>query len=173
MFLERLYVLEWTGNPNDGAVVFAKEILTDHDWPADGGDGGYGASERQNNDKSPTKDPQERGDDDDDRDSIIRYIANVGGDDWIFHRGDADFFPSIPHGHKKRQNLVKLDPYLGWMYERSNQCGRIKREDIIALWNDDKFRDMASVAIDYYLFNHPHYTGWRVASPRRIPRRGR
>jgi hypothetical protein len=169
IFLERLSLLARTGRPGDGAVVFANEILTDHEWPIDNDDGEHGASEQANDDRSVTAKLRERSDDDDD--FIIHLMISAGGDNWIFHPGDDDFFPSIPHGHKKLQNLVKLDPYLGWKYERSKQCGRIKRKDIIAIWNDDRFRDMASTAVDYYLSRYPRYTGWSVANPRRIPRR--
>lgn len=91
--------------------------------------------------------------------------------DWVFHLGDDDYFPSVPHGHFKGGKYPKLDAYLGWKYKRDEQQGRLPRRDIIDLWNDDSFRDHAALQIDYYLDTHRHYRGWRVRNPRLLPRR--
>jgi hypothetical protein len=90
---------------------------------------------------------------------------------WKFHQADPDFFPSIPHGHWEGRPQPKLDAYLGWVYLGSAQIRREPRQHIIALWNDEKFREFAGHAIDYYLTNFPRYIGWRVPDPRRLPRR--
>jgi hypothetical protein len=104
----------------------------------------------------------------------IDYLTPVGAlKDWTFHLADDDFFPSIPHGHWKARPQPKLDAYLGWVYDRAVQQKRVKREDIVALWNEDKFRVFARQAIDYYLTHYPDYTGWSVLNPRRLPRRRR
>lgn len=110
---------------------------------------------------------------DDDEPPILQLIpaASIGLSDWVFHQADADYFPSIPHGHWKGRAQPKLDPYTGWIYKDSNKTRREQRRKIVALWNDQKFRQFASDAIDYYLGAYPYYGGWRVRNPRRLPRR--
>lgn len=173
IYLERLARLADIGRSDDEAVKIAKEILARFEWPFDiGGDGysgGDGERERNLSKGSPPGD-----EDNQDDKPTLHFMTNIGGDNWIFHPGDDDFFPSVPHGHndhKKTQNNIKLDPYLGWKYKKSTQCGRISRKEIISLWNEKRFRGMASTAIDYYLAHHPHYSGWRVHDPRLLPRR--
>ena len=109
----------------------------------------------------------------DDEPNVIYLFPNVetGLSDWEFHQADDDFFPSIPHGHHRGRKQPKLDPYQGWIYRGTEQVKRAPRESIILLWNDYKFRKFAAAAIDYYLSEHPHYAGWRVSDPRRLPRR--
>ena len=104
---------------------------------------------------------------------ILQLIPahSTGLSGWHFHQFDPDFYPSIPHGHWKGRKQPKLDPYTGWIYEGSDQRSREKRERIVALWNDLKFRHFARSAIDYYLGAFPSYRGWRVKDPRRLPRR--
>ena len=110
---------------------------------------------------------------DDNEPPILQLIpaASTGLMDWLFHQADADYFPSIPHGHWQGCDQPKLDPYTGWSYQGSNQKSREKRKKIVALWNEQKFRDFARSAIDYYLQAFPSYNGWRVRHPRRLPRR--
>jgi hypothetical protein len=96
--------------------------------------------------------------------------ASTGLSKWEFHQADPDFFPSIPHGHFLRRAHPKLDAYLGWIYMGEKQTKREPRKNIIALWNDEKFRDFASIAISYYRRAFPHYH-WRVAKPLHLPRR--
>lgn len=172
VFLDRLATLVWMSEPECGAVAFAREILSLNEWTCcfdpDNQDGGAdGALEGPKNKVGYNEEEDEEEDDD----FIIQLITIVGDTGWIFHPGDDDFFPSIPHGHDTRDNKRKLDPYLGWIYRGSAQHRRLPRKDIVALWNNDKFRYMASVAIDYYLKTHPHYTGWRVPYPRQLPRK--
>ena len=90
---------------------------------------------------------------------------------WHFHQFDDDFFPSVPHGHWEGKARPKFDPYLGWVYEGSRQVRRERRSLVVELWNDETFRQFAGKAIDYYLAEHPHFTGWRVRNPRRLPRK--
>lgn len=108
-----------------------------------------------------------------DEPNIIYFFPNAqtGMAEWEFHQADDDFFPSIPHGHHQGKKQPKLDPYQGWIYSGTKQVERARRQSIILLWNDYKFRKFASAAIDYYLSEHPHYTGWRVTDPRKLPRR--
>jgi hypothetical protein len=60
---------------------------------------------------------------------------------WKFNQYDRDYFPSIPHGHHTSKKL-KLDAYRGWIYEHADQVAREPRTLIVALWNDDKFRQI-------------------------------
>ncbi len=98
--------------------------------------------------------------------------ASTGLAQWEFHQSDPDFFPSIPHGHFMGRRQPKLDAYVGWIYRGAEQIGREPKKKIIALWNDTTFRDFARVAIEYYIEHFPNYC-WRVADPRRLPRRRR
>lgn len=174
VFLERLAVLSSVGDQADGATVFANEILQDHDWQKDYTDWSDDWPEQEKsevNDKSGERSEEGQSDDDPD-DLMLHLIIAVEGNDWLFHPFDDDWFPSIPHGHKPSgRRTDKLDPYLGWVYDKSKQSGRLKRKSIISLWNDERFRKTASCAIDYYLNEHRHYRGWRVSNPRRLPRR--
>lgn len=88
---------------------------------------------------------------------------------WEFHKGDDDFYPSIPHGHLIADDKVKLDAYLGNVYNRGEFKYREPRESIVMLWNDEKFRKFAAESIEYYLSTHPHHN-WRVSDPKRLPR---
>lgn len=110
---------------------------------------------------------------DDDDPLILQLIpaSSTRLSGWQFHQADADYFPSIPHGHWQSINLRKLDPYTGWIYLGSQQKSREKRKSIVALWNDQKFRKFARSAIDFYLGAFPSYSGWRVKDPRLLPRR--
>lgn len=105
-------------------------------------------------------------------DFALHLIMNLGPDRWDFHPFDNDWFPSIPHGHKKgSKSTVKLDPYLGLTYDGSKLCSKISKNHVVQLWNSEPFREMALRAIEFYLENHPGYKGWRVTNPRRLPRR--
>jgi hypothetical protein len=103
---------------------------------------------------------------------LLRFTpaGSTGLSQWMFNQYDSDYFPSIPHGHYMGQKQPKLDAYLGWIYKNSTQTGREPRKKIIALWNDQKFRDFALKAINYYLSTYPHYRGWRVPNPRKLPK---
>ena len=174
IFLERLAALSSFGNSVNGATAFADEILHDHDWRRDDNDwsddrSGQEISELSNNNGGRSADGRSDGDSDD---RMIHLVIAVGGNDWEFHPFDDDWFPSVPHGHKRPgRSTDKLDPYLGWVYDKSKQSGRLKRKAIISLWNDERFRETASRSIGYYLDKHRHYRGWRVPNPRRLPRR--
>ncbi len=104
---------------------------------------------------------------------ILAFIAaaSTGLHHWHFHQADRDFFPSIPHGHWHSDRRRKLHAYRGWTYQEDRQIGRVSRDKIIALWNDDKFRAFASAAIQYYLVAFPAYVWPVVFNPRRLPRR--
>jgi hypothetical protein len=103
---------------------------------------------------------------------ILKFTADTSTNlsNWVFHQADPDFFPSIPHGHLSGKAQPKLDAYLGWIYKGAKQTAREPKENIIALWNDKKFRAFAGAAIDYYTTTFPNHQ-WRVATPWRLPRR--
>ena len=98
------------------------------------------------------------------------FPRNIAGlTNWKFNQYDADFHPSIPHGHQNQK--LKLDPYQGWVYKNKENLRREKRSKIVELWNDEDFREFVSNEIEYYLDHNKAYNGWRVAKPKRLPRR--
>jgi len=100
---------------------------------------------------------------------LALIVKNIGRKIWNFHQYDHDFFPSIPHG-KNSDGVEKLDVYLGWVYKKSQQVQRVKRREIIFLWNDNKFRKFSLMEIDWYYTTYPLYR-WRVPNPYKIPRK--
>ncbi len=103
---------------------------------------------------------------------VVHFLAagSTGLSQWWFRLADPDFFPSVPHGHWHSDRRKKLDAYRGWIYRGDKQIDREPRWKIIALWNDEKFRSFASMAIGSYLVSFPRYV-WPVPDPRRLPRR--
>lgn len=93
-----------------------------------------------------------------------------GVNQWMFNPFDADFFPSIPHGHHVQKKKQKLDAYLGWIYKNSKQIDREHRCVIISLWNNQSFRIMASNAINWYRRFNPAFQ-WRTTNPLKLPRK--
>jgi hypothetical protein len=106
------------------------------------------------------------------RDPVIHLITRISGkiSKWNIHPFDEDPFPSIPHGHALVNNNLKLDAYLGHIYNKGEWSDRESRNFMISLWNDEKFRNTARSAILYYLEHHPEFT-WKVADPLKLPRR--
>ena len=102
---------------------------------------------------------------------VLHFAAagKTGLHEWEFHQSDADFFPSIPHGHSRHDRRRKLDVYRGWIYREDRQDGREPRWKVIALWNDKKFRRFATLAINYYLGTYPKHR-WPVQHPLKLPR---
>lgn len=168
IFFERMFVLSMIGDPTDAATAYAHGVVRRNEWPSPEDEWGHmsdhGTEEKEEGDAFESRWHH-------DEDGYVYFMKNAGElRNWFFRPGDPDFFPSIPHGHWENRDFPKLDAYLGWLYNGSKQDGRLKRKSIIALWNDQRFRDVAASAIDYYLTNHPHYNGWRVLNPRRLPR---
>lgn len=170
IYLERMTVLSRIGHPGDVITSFAQGIIGLNDWHVDNDEWGHDRSELvEGNEDVVSLEPSTRYDDHDD---YIHFVGNAGElKNWHFRTVDPDYFPSVPHGHWENREKPKLDAYLGWVYEGSKQTDRLKRKSIVDLWNNEKFRNMATEAIKYYLINHPHYKGWRVPNPRRLPRR--
>lgn len=104
-------------------------------------------------------------------DGMMHLMVNLPKNGkWVFHQYDADPFPSVPHGHKNDERAIKLHAYQGWIYKGTKQIDRLSRRSIINLWNDDKFRIMASSSIERFITNNPRHK-WEVRFPLRLPRR--
>lgn len=94
--------------------------------------------------------------------------------EWVFTKSDEDSYPSVPHGHNKHQNMKwpKLNPYTGRVFSGKHQEVRKKRlskEQMQALWTDEKFRSFCREMIVWYLEHQPHYR-FPVSQPLRLPR---
>lgn len=106
---------------------------------------------------------------------FLTAVAGILGAQWRFNPYDDDFFPSVPHGHLKSKHAIKLDLYLGFTYDTSQNNKALKRESrnyIVRLWNDEKFRTIARTAVEYYVVHHPNFS-WRVPHPLRLPKKRR
>lgn len=168
VFLERMSLLSAIGFPKypvtEHAEIIARRaewLIQDHEWTSRSSTGEATDSLSSSGESGVQIDD----------DGYLYFKTNAGGlKDWYFRPGDADFFPSIPHGHWQNLGQPKLDAYLGWTYVGSKQTGRISRDAIVALWNDETFRKIALQAIDFYCDFAPRYK-WRVPNPRALPRR--
>lgn len=144
-------------------ILSSQEFEAEEEWP-------FGEREQTDVDGDSSSGPQDSLRPDD-YTTILHFIAdNIGLSNWFFHKGDDDFFPSIPHGHAISGRRRKLDAYRGWVYQKDTQVGREPRGKIVALWNDETFRAFASAAITNYALKFPSYH-WRVYNFMRLPRR--
>jgi hypothetical protein len=172
--LERLKMLVSSCEQTDPTRNYAQRILrleevsADDDWPISENL----STEAQDDTVSPAEAAKQELPESDRAVSLIPD-GSTGLSNWQFHIYDDDFFPSVPHGHARIGPRQKLDSYLGWVYQSSEQVSREPRWKIIALWNDSAFRLAAGAAVEYFTVHHPHYAGWRVVDPRRLPRRRR
>ena len=152
----------------------AERILTLNEWPiADDWEEGEIEPALHEQGRS-TLGPGVRngGDIDDDPDFLYLYLGpHTGLAKWEFRPFDADPYPSVPHGHGEGRDRPKLDPYQGWVYDRTRQVRREPRKKITALWNDRVFRKFALETIRLHLEHHPYHGDWRVENPLRLPRR--
>jgi len=175
--VDRLEALSVLCSPSDPALLHAERVLrlsgveqpSDNNWS-------LGNEEEADSDVSRESSFFESDGKESVSDEELRYLyllvgSHTGLSNWKFHLYDADWFPAVPHGHERNGGPLKLDPYLGWVYRKS--APPIRREDrwkIIALWNDDKFREAALRSIHYYIEHHPYFT-WRISDPRKLPRK--
>ncbi len=177
-FLDRMMALKAMTKPNSYENTHAcRIILTDApEW----GDEDIEWSDDTEHDcegaQSPVCKPVEENghsetDVSDDDDYCYFHTTMHGLADWEFHQNDKDPFPSIPHGHNKIDKITKLDPYLGWIYRRTKQTARVKKKQIISLWNDDEFRRFVFQCIKCYMVVAPSWHVWRVKNPKRLPRK--
>lgn len=104
---------------------------------------------------------------------IELVVQNVKGmKKWHFRQGDADHFPSVPHGHENNMDWPVCDPYTGRVYDGEReelQSNRLSRKVRIALWKDPKFRAFALKTIIWHETAFP-YRPIRVKRPHRLPR---
>jgi hypothetical protein len=179
IFLDRLVALNQMCGPNDPSGQTANRILMIEGWDTQSNWSDDNCSRQDDGGEHLTASTGSKPTgffpiaDNSDDDEIIYFFMpsiNTGLSNWEFHQADDDFSPSIPHGHWNGNHQPKLDPYLGWVYKNSEQIRRVRRKDIIALWNEPDFRELARIAIEYYISHYPKYGGWRVSNPRRLPR---
>jgi hypothetical protein len=171
--LDRMAALRLMCAPDDPSKAFVEHILRTEEWTTeDEWVVTENRPEASRPDRPGRKESIVEPEHDDDLGPLLRFIpaGSTGLSRWEFNQYDRDYFPSIPHGHYKGRKQPKLDAYLGWIYRGSVQVGRESRSKIISLWNDDKFRDFARTAINFYLTHYPHYRGWRVPRPLVLPR---
>lgn len=165
-FAEQMRFVVASANTSDPAAQYARRVLAvsdedDHvDWELGESNGG-------SNEKDARTGAVIQLGPSDHRFFFMTAIPHMS--EWIFHPFDPDFRPSVPHGHWRGASSPKLDVYLGWIYRNSHQIRREPRRNIIALWNDKGFRRFAKKSIKYYLKHHPHYSGWPVADPLKLP----
>jgi len=106
--------------------------------------------------------------------SLMSTTKGSLGDFWGFTLGDPDHFPSIPHGHLKSNSKIKLDSFLGYTFDTSNnkQLKRESKEYIAKLWNSEKFRAFSLKQINWFINKNPSFK-WRTNNPVRLPTRMR
>ena len=81
---------------------------------------------------------------------------------WEFHKGDADFNPSVPHGHslngKSLDGKYKLELWSGKIYSQSTGelIGIAKPKDMLRLYHSDGFQDFVNECRAEYAKNNPH-----------------
>ena len=171
-WFDRLAALRLMCAPDDPTRSFAdhflrmKEQEASHEWPEE---------DRERESGSGRAEPQEsRIEPQDDFPWLVQFIpaGATGLTQWVFNQYDHDYHPSVPHGHYQGHPWPKLDAYLGWTYNKTRQGKREPRKKIVALWNDNKFRDFARDAISWYMGAYPQFR-WRVSHPLQLPKKRR
>ncbi|MDO6612279.1 hypothetical protein Q4601_06945 [Shewanella sp. 1_MG-2023] len=81
---------------------------------------------------------------------------------WMFTLGDADCYPSVPHGHykSKTREWPKLNPYTGRAFSdvhREDVSKRLSKKDMIKLWNDSKFIEHCREQVLWYSYFSSSY----------------
>lgn len=77
---------------------------------------------------------------------------------WEFHKGDADFNPSMPHGHSL-DGKYKLELWSGNIYEVSTKELKwiAKPKDMQHLYSHEGFQKFVKECRDEYCKNHPGF----------------
>jgi hypothetical protein len=176
-YLDRMNALKNMCEPSDpiykkaDRILRAEEWNNEEVWSDDKDENGDDASRSSRDDADVEDEDEIQSGLSRDRNDYFQFLSRKKGlNDWVFHQYDADFHPSIPHGHFKGKSQPKLDSYLGWVYKGSKQIKRLSRDLIIELWNDEEFRIFAHTAIKWYMGEFHSYN-WRVDSPLMLPRR--
>lgn len=107
----------------------------------------------------------------------LALMPLVIGGNWVFTKDDDDSYPSVPHGHfqEKTRPWPKLNPYSGKVFSRKDvedTRSRLTRDELVRLWNDEKFRQHSLATIVWYEENHLYFV-LPVSHPHRLPRRRR
>lgn len=81
---------------------------------------------------------------------------------WVFTVGDADCYPSVPHGHfqKKTNSWPKLNPYTGRVFSaphEEDKARRLIKKEMQILWNDGEFLELCHKQINWYSEFAPQY----------------
>jgi hypothetical protein len=165
-FHQRVSVLAWLveetdQDPRDPDFPSADEP-TPVDTPPDGAGPGEGGAPAAGGGRRPPP---------------VHFLTRGLRKKWVFTIGDPDPHPSIPHGHFEDQNRPwpKLDPYRGHVFARmqiEDVSMRLTRDELIALWNDDKFRKHCHDQLEWFIERNPDWR-FRVRNPLRLPRRRR
>jgi len=90
------------------------------------------------------------------------YLELFVMNQWMFTIGDADCYPSVPHGHfkSKMRKWPKLNPYNGRVFSDIHQESTRKRLDkkkMKMLWKDSKFVLHCRKQILWYCESFPRY----------------
>jgi len=88
-------------------------------------------------------------------DSTDQWTHLVVLNKWVFTIGDADCYPSVPHGHFQRKTnpWPKLNPYTGRVFvapHEEDKLRRLTRIDMQMLWNDEQFLSFCRSQIEWY-----------------------
>ena len=76
---------------------------------------------------------------------------------WEFHKGDADYNPSVPHGHSK-DGKYKLELWSGKIYEDNRLVGYAKKKEMDALKKVKGFLEFVDECRQIYQERHPTIT---------------
>jgi len=165
---DRMFSLIQMCEPEDPTYKAANRLLSLEGYDGEGES--WGESERNNKPGSLAEERSPKGRIQRDDDGFYHFLSRHSKTkDWEFHQADADFFPSVPHGHYKGRKQPKLDAYLGWIYKGSTQDGRLSRDAIVELWNDEAFRMFAKTSISWFMEQNPNFN-WRVTDPMLLPK---
>ncbi len=175
-FLSRLVCLKAMSKPsspehsNASIILRAEGWLDDEGWIEEGqvSDSSHNDYYLAGNGEAGLRD----GGLDPDDPLYVYLVVTISGTRWKFIVGDPDPWPSVPHGHGWNDARWKIDPYLGDTFFQGRSKGRVPRSELVAFWNNDKFRDYARSEIEHWIEQHKGWT-WRVSHPARLPRRSR
>ncbi|MBK9039004.1 MAG: hypothetical protein IPL83_07575 [Bdellovibrionales bacterium] len=111
-----------------------------------------------------------------DEPQFLEFLPRGLKSPWLFTIGDADNYPSVPHGHleHKCNPWPKLNPYTGRAFKSKDieePKLRLVRKEMVHLWNDKNFCEHAHKQIAYYSAKFPHHNfPVRVNRIFRLPR---
>lgn len=145
---ERVALARWLASPDDRARD-----------PRRGLDERLERQEAGQSDASGTTSSVEEPKEDDSADQWTHLVVL---NKWVFTIGDADCYPSVPHGHLQRKTnpWPKLNPYTGGVFvgpHQEDKNRRLSRVEMQMLWNDEEFLCFCHSQIDWYSRFAPQY----------------